>query len=150
MVYTSQDVRRLMTAVARIAAPLVLTLLLLAPLTPLAAQGTGRITGTVTDSSTGRVVSDVQVTVAGVRVGSTTDARGHYVIVGVPAGPRRLEARRIGFVPFAGRMVDVPAGGAITVDLQLREVALTLQAVVTTGLVDPTSGTRVPFTRGPP
>ncbi|MEK6613047.1 MAG: carboxypeptidase regulatory-like domain-containing protein [Gemmatimonadota bacterium] len=148
MVYTPHDARTRLTALARLGVPLVATLLLLTPITPLAAQGTGRITGTVTDSSTGRVVSDVQVTVAGVRVGATTDSRGRYAIVGVPAGPRRLEARRIGYVPFSGRTVDVPAGGAITVDIQLREVALTLQAVVTTGLVDPTSGTRVPFTVG--
>ena len=148
MVFLSNEARRHLTAFVRPGALLLAALLVLAPSTPLAAQGTGRITGTVTDSSSGRPVSDVQVSVSGVRVGATTDAQGRYAIGGVPAGPRRLEARRIGFVPFAGHTVDVPTGGTITYDFRLREVALTLQAIVTTGLVDPTSGPRVPFTVG--
>lgn len=148
MVLDSHDARRRLTAFVRTALPLVAAMFLLTPATPAEAQATGRITGTVTDSSSGRPITDVQVTVAGVRLGANTDSRGHYVILGVPAGPRLLEARRIGYMPFTGRSVDVASGGAITVDFAMREVALTLQAIVTTGLVDPTSGTKVPFTVG--
>jgi len=148
MVFIPDDARTRLTALARIVVPLAATLLLLARVTPLAAQGMGRITGTVTDSATGRPVSDVQVLISGLRLGGTTDVRGQYAIIGVPTGPRLLEARRIGYAPFPGHTVDVPAGGSITYDFQMKELALTLQAVVTTGLVDPTSGTRVPFTVG--
>jgi TonB-dependent SusC/RagA subfamily outer membrane receptor len=44
--------------------------------------------------------------------------------------------------------VNVQDGGTVTVDFKIVAVALSLQAVVTTGVVDPTSGTRVPFTVG--
>ena len=44
--------------------------------------------------------------------------------------------------------VTVEAGGTATVNFRLAAVPLSLQAVVTTGLTDPTSGTRVPFTVG--
>lgn len=148
MAFISHDARRRLTALARIALPLAAAMFLLTPATPVAAQATGRITGTVTDSSSGRPLSDVQVTIAGVRLGAVTDARGRYNLVNVPAGTRNIEARRIGYLPFVARNVTVPATGAVTVDIGLHEVALTLQAIVTTGLVDPTSGTRVPFTVG--
>jgi TonB-linked SusC/RagA family outer membrane protein len=128
----------------------VLAAALLIPLvsTPATAQSTGRITGTVTDSASGRPISDVQVTVGGSRIGAVTDAQGRYSIGGVPAGPRIIDARRIGYVPSPPKTVTVPDGGTVTVDFTMREAALTLQAMVTTGVVDPTSGTRVPFTVG--
>jgi TonB-linked SusC/RagA family outer membrane protein len=59
-----------------------------------------------------------------------------------------VEARRIGYAPSTRRGVAVTAGGAADVRLQLAAAVLNLQAVVTTGVVDPTAGTRVPFTVG--
>jgi TonB-linked SusC/RagA family outer membrane protein len=44
--------------------------------------------------------------------------------------------------------VSVTADATATVNIALMASALTLEAVVTTGVVDPTSGTRVPFTVG--
>lgn len=123
-------------------------LLVLAPIASLAAQGTGRIMGTVTDSSSGRPIGDAQVSIGGSRLGATTDAQGRYSIVNVPAGPRIIDVRRIGYQPSAPRTVTVTEGGTVTANFALREAALNLQAIVTTGVVDPTSGTRVPFTVG--
>ena len=82
------------------------------------------------------------------RAGATTDNQGRYSIVNVPAGPRIIDVRRIGYQPAAPRTVTIPDGGTVTADFRLREAALNLQAIVTTGVVDPTSGTRVPFTVG--
>lgn len=144
----SHDTRVHRTVFGRVAAFFTVLLALLAPLGIAGAQGTGRITGTVTDSISGRELSDVQVSIVGSRIGAVSDARGRFNLIGVPAGARVVEARRIGYQPAVVRGVTVPANGAVTVDFKMREVALTLQAVVTTGLVDPTSGTRVPFTVG--
>ena len=144
----SHNTRVRRTVFGRMAAFFTVLLAMLAPLGIAGAQGTGRITGTVTDSISGRELSDVQISVVGSRIGAVTDARGRYNLVGVPAGVRVVEARRIGYQPAVVRGVTVPANGAVTVNLTMREVALTLQAIVTTGLVDPTSGTRVPFTVG--
>ncbi|MDF1502358.1 SusC/RagA family TonB-linked outer membrane protein [Roseisolibacter sp. H3M3-2] len=114
---------------------------------PLLAQGTGRLTGTVTDSASGRALGQVQVQVAGTRLGTLTDENGRFTFLNVPAGAQTVEGRRLGYVPVT-RRVTITAGAAAEVTLAMRTAALTLQAVVTTGVVDPTSGTRVPFTVG--
>lgn len=113
------------------------------------AQGApGRITGVVTDSSTSRPLGAVRVSVSGTRLGASTDDNGRYVITGVPVGTHTLDARRLGFKPLTRPGVTVNASAATVVDLQLSVVALTLEAMVSTGVVDPTSGRRVPFTVG--
>jgi len=111
------------------------------------AAAAGRITGTVTDSASGRTLSAVQVSVAGSRLGAVTDDAGRYTIVGVPDGTHTLEVRRLGFRALTVPNVRV-AGGAATADIRMSPAPLSLEAVVTTGVVDPTSGTRVPFTVG--
>ena len=120
-------------------------------LVPLLAQGTatgtGRVTGTVTDSASGRALGQVQIQVAGTRLGTLTDEAGRFSVANVPAGAQTVEARRLGYLPVT-RRVTVTAGGTSEVAMAMRTAALTLQAVVTTGVVDPTSGTRVPFSVG--
>src|SRR5688572_18621111 len=110
------------------------------------AQATGRITGTVTDSALGRGLSGAQVTVVGTRLRAETDEQGRYAINGVAAGTYTLEARRIGYRRGGAANVSVSEGGTATADIMMITAPLTLEAVVTTGVVDPTSGTRVPFT----
>lgn len=140
--------RRIVPFAVRVAACL---LILLAPqlASRADAQGTtGRITGVVTDSGTNRPLAGVQVSVAGARLGAATDAAGRYSINSVAAGTHVIEARRLGFRQSSRADVVVTAGSVTTVDLRLTGVPLTLEAVVSTGVVDPTSGTRVPFTVG--
>ena len=113
------------------------------------AQGaTGRITGVVTDSGTHQALAGAQVTVAGGRLGAATDASGRYSITGVAAGTHVIEARRLGFRQSTRSGVVVTENATTTLDLQLASVPLMLEAVVSTGVVDPISGTRVPFTVG--
>ena len=115
---------------------------------PLGAQGTGRITGTATDSASGRPIGNVQISVVGTRLGASTDESGRYTINGVPAGTHTVESRRLGYRPRTVTGVTVTEGATATADFPLSANALVLQSVVTTGVVDPTSGTRVPFTVG--
>jgi TonB-linked SusC/RagA family outer membrane protein len=112
------------------------------------AQGTvGTITGVVTDSSDSRPLPSVQILVAGTRLATMTNDAGRYSITNVPAGRYNVTARRLGYraVTLA---VTVGAGASASQNFRLDPVGLTLEAVVTTGVVDPTSGTRVPFTVG--
>lgn len=130
---------------------LIVPALLLAPLLASLASAqtaTGRVSGTVRDSSSRGGLSDVQVLLSGTRLAARTNSAGQYAINGVPAGSYTLEARRLGYQPSTIQNVSVPEGGTVVVDISLVPAALSLQAVVTTGLVDPTSGTRVPFTVG--
>jgi TonB-linked SusC/RagA family outer membrane protein len=129
-------------------APSGVLLLALALLLPADAIAQGRITGTVRDSAGGRGLPETQVTVTGTRFRGVTDADGNYTIGSVPAGTHTVEARRIGYRRAATQTVTVTDGGTATANFTLILAPLTLEAVVTTGVVDPTSGTRVPFTVG--
>jgi TonB-linked SusC/RagA family outer membrane protein len=149
------ECRKPRSAVHRLAAPAARTIVVLSALLlalaaagTAAAQGTGRITGTVTDSTAGRPLGSVAVTVAGTRLGATSDESGRYTILNVPAGTHTLEARRLGYRPTTRPLVNVTDGGTTTADFRMSAAPLSLEAVVTTGVVDPTAGTRVPFTVG--
>jgi len=120
--------------------------------TPAAAQdpaaATGIIAGTVTDSATGAAISGAQASIVGTTLGAVTGADGRFTITRVPAGTHRLQIRRLGFQMREVAGVVVAAGARVPVDVRLRAAPLQLEAVVSTGVVDPTSGTRVPFTVG--
>jgi TonB-linked SusC/RagA family outer membrane protein len=112
------------------------------------APALGRITGVVLDSASGQPLSSVQVSVAGTRIGAATNESGRFTINGVSAGTHTLETRRVGYRSARLTNVAVTAGGTTDVTIRTSTIALTLEAVITTGVVDPTSGTRVPFTVG--
>ncbi|HEU4632199.1 MAG TPA: SusC/RagA family TonB-linked outer membrane protein [Gemmatimonadaceae bacterium] len=113
-----------------------------------AAQATGQIGGTVTDSSSGTPIVGALVSVMGTTLGASTGADGRYLVTGVPAGTHTVQVRRLGFTPRNVPQVVVTAGQRATVDVRLRPTALQLEAVVTTGVIGPTQNTRVPFTVG--
>jgi TonB-linked SusC/RagA family outer membrane protein len=112
------------------------------------AQGaTGGISGVVSDSSDNRPLSAAQVMIAGTRFRAITNDAGRYTISNVPAGRYTVTARRLGYRAESAP-VNVGTGAIATANFSLVAVGLTLEAVVTTGVVDPTSGTRTPFTVG--
>jgi TonB-linked SusC/RagA family outer membrane protein len=125
----------------------------------LAGAQTGRISGTVTRANSSapgpdtRIsapvpVPDATVTVTGTRLRAITDANGRYTIVDVPAGVHSVDIRRFGYQPRVVANITVTADASTTADVELQTAVLNLEAIVTTGVVDPTSGTRVPFTVG--
>src|SRR5690606_34902623 len=134
--------RALMLGTALMAA-----LLLVFPSTGVA-QDVGQLAGTVSDSSSGQGIPGAQVLVVGTTLGAVTGADGRYTIARVPAGSHSVQVRRVGYSPRTVSGVSVASGATVTVDVALRSAPLQLEAVVTTGVVDPTSGTRVPFTVG--
>ncbi len=110
----------------------------------------GRVSGLVTDSATAQPLASVQITLSSgaTRLLARTTPEGRYTIGNVPAGTYSLEALRLGFRRVARANLVVTAGATLAYDLRMSAAALSLQAVVTTGVVDPASGTRVPFTVG--
>ena len=127
---------------------LALTALLVAiPLTA-RAQDAGRVSGVIIDAGDNRPLTAVQVSVAGTRLAALTNDDGRYTINNVPAGRYTINARRLGYRAASLPDVAVGAGATATANFSLEAIGLTLDAVVTTGVVDPTAGTRVPFTVG--
>lgn len=108
-------------------------LLVVAP-SQASAQATGSIAGTVIDAGNKRPIASVQVTVVGTgaMVGARTNNQGEFRILNVTPGSRIVRARIIGYAPVQ-RTVDVAAGGAATITIELSASALELTAVVTTG-----------------
>ncbi|HEY0931034.1 MAG TPA: TonB-dependent receptor [Gemmatimonas sp.] len=99
---------------------------------PLHAQAPGTIRGVVTDSSTGRPVASVQVSIPGSTRGTVTNDAGTYSLTGVPSGSVTLRLQRIGYTAIS-RTVTLSAGGTATLDVVLSPAATVLTTVVATG-----------------
>jgi TonB-linked SusC/RagA family outer membrane protein len=96
-----------------------------------AQQGTGTVTGHVTDADARRPVPIVQVVVVGTTIGTRTDATGAYRLVNVPAGMATIRYSLIGYRGDT-RQVAVTAGGTTTQDVSLASAPTILAQVVTT------------------
>lgn len=134
------------TPIAVAAAPRVESSGLLARIGALFRMAPGTIRGRVTDAATSEPVGQVQVFVTGTSLGTLTGNDGTYTIQSVPAGLYTVEARRLGYADATRENIVVRDDEVTTVDLVLRITALMLDEVVVTGVADPTSARRVPFT----
>jgi len=106
------------------------TALVVASVAPVQAQA-GVVTGTVTDRS-GQPLGSVQVTMPGVGRSLLTDARGRFVIRGLPAGTYPIQVQRIGYRSET-QQVTIPAMGTVEANFQLSVSAVSLDEVVVTG-----------------
>jgi hypothetical protein len=109
---------------------------------------TAVVAGRVIDTSSGRPIADVVVTLAGVRQAPRpviTDARGRFVFAGLTGGTISLSATRVGYVsasPIA-RAFPVKAGERLT-DLTIRLSPLSsISGTVRDDAGDPVVGVEV-------
>ena len=102
------------------------TLLALALVAPrcATAQGPTHVTGQVQDSSTGRALRDVRITVVGTAAGTVTDVNGHYAL-DVPAGRDSLAFKYLGYKAVVRAV-------APQVDVAMHAQALELDRVLVT------------------
>src|SRR3954454_6459297 len=96
------------------------------------AQAVGRVTGRVTSATGARPLGGVAVVLSGTTRAALTDSAGRFTLAGIPAGSRRLEARRIGFIS-ASQSVNVVAGQSVTADFTLTSSPIELEAVKVVG-----------------
>jgi len=94
-----------------------------------AAQGPGRIVGTVTSS--GRILPGASVSVLGSAQLAVVQPDGTYELVALP-GTYQLQARLIGYAPLT-REVTVGADQTVTVDFELTIAPLQLEGLVVVG-----------------
>lgn len=111
-----------------------LSLVCLALPSALVAQGTGTVEGTIIDAASQRPLSNVQVSIQGTgsTVGALTTPQGTFRIPNVAVGQQTVRARLIGYAATTGT-VQVVAGQIGRVSIELRQSAIELSAVVTTG-----------------
>ena len=105
---------------------------LLAATAPLAAQASGTIKGSVTQSGNGQPLAGVIVTVAGTGDKAVTNTRGAYTIERVAAGQQTVTFRWLGYNPLTVQ-ASVTASGVTTVDAKLEQSPIKLSELTVTG-----------------
>ncbi len=97
------------------------------------------ITGVVRDQATGQPLGSAQVYIAGLELGSLTQANGSYILLNVPAGTHTVSVQQLG---YATQSIDVTvtAGQTVQQDFALTREALQLNEIVVTGTA---AGSRV-------
>src|SRR4029077_640060 len=90
-------------------------------------------------------LDQASVRIVGTSLGATTNAQGRYTIANVSPGIYSVKTIRIGMAPVRKEAVRVTAGATTTVDFVMAERALMLDAVVSTGVTDPVTGKKAPF-----
>ena len=100
-----------------------------------AAQPTGTIAGTVTDSEAGQPLPGVNVLARGTERGTSTGSEGRFVIGSLPVGTYTLHARFVGYRQEA-RQVQVTAGDTARVRFALAPRTVGLEAVEVTARRD--------------
>ena len=93
----------------------------------------GKITGKVTEKSTGDPIPGVNVQLVGMSMGAATDASGEYYILNIPPGTYDVKASIIGYRSVIQTGVEVSVNHTTQVDYQLEETVLELnESVVVT------------------
>ena len=96
------------------------------------AQGTGRISGTVSDKKTGETLIGVSVKLAGTTKGIGTDVEGKYSLGGLAEGKYSLEISYTGYTTKKITDIEVKANAATTLNVVLDEGGNNLNQVTIT------------------
>ena len=113
--------------------------------TPLSAQTTGTIQGTVRGEDN-QPLEGALVAIEALRVNTLTNANGRYVLANVPVGNHTVSVSILGYSAQTREGVVVAAGQPTVVDMQLRTEVLNLGEIVVTGVTEATVRAKLPFT----
>ncbi len=94
----------------------------------------GRISGRVTDASTGESLPGANVFIEGTTFGVATDRFGGYRIEKIPQGEYTLKARYIGYNEYS-TTVTITSGRTLQQDVELNISAVEIDDVVVQGLL---------------
>ncbi len=94
------------------------------------AQNTGKITGKVTDATTGEPLVGANVLIEGTSYGAATDFDGEYVIMKAPSGVYSIVANYVGYQRTVTKNVQVLNDLTTKLNFQLAQSAIGLNEVV--------------------
>lgn len=80
----------------------------------------GKISGTVVDSTTNEPLVGANVIIVGTNMGAATDFNGKYFIINVPSGTYSLSASEIGYTKVVQQDVIVNIDRTTNIDFNLR------------------------------
>ncbi len=87
---------------------------------------TGKISGRITEASTGDALPFVNIIVMGTNLGAASDIDGYYSILNIPPGTYEVKASAIGYNSVTVQNVRVSIDLTTNVDIQLSETTLEL------------------------
>lgn len=99
------------------------------------AQNTGRITGRITDSSTGEDLPGANIILVGTNYGVSSDRQGRYKIEKVPLGSYTLKVSYIGYEDFTTPITLTNVNYTVNVDVKLTMTAVPIKEIVVSGLL---------------
>ncbi|OKS84603.1 hypothetical protein RG47T_0035 [Mucilaginibacter polytrichastri] len=102
-------------------------------------NGNGKITGKITDKSTTRPIPGVTITVPDLKVSTSTDENGQYLLKGLPNGQYLIQVSMVG---YASETKVVDLGNTYAVDFKLSASNYELSDVVVTALGNTTTRKR--------
>ena len=105
----------------------------------------GRITGKVTDKTTDEPLPGVTITIPDLKIATSTDASGVYILKGLPNGEYLIQVSAVG---YASETKVVDLGNTYSVDFKLSTSNYELSDVVVTALGNTTTSKRatIPIT----
>lgn len=109
----------------------------------------GHVKGTVTDVSTGKPLSEVEVSIEGTPLKSISDANGIYEIPFIEGdGTYTVKASLFGYDPYASASeISIPDGKLTTYDIAMTPVAeMNLSGTIADSLGNPLKDTRILLT----
>ena len=102
---------------------------------PIFAQNNGRISGKITDASTGEDLPFANIAIEGTNFGSVSDRFGYYQISGVPFGNYTLIVRYVGYENYSSNIVLDNANNPTTVDIKINATGYEIEEVVVGGVL---------------
>ncbi len=97
------------------------------------AQGTGKLIGRVTDSSTGSGISGVAVQIPALKRGANTGDDGRFVLDLVPTGTYQVRLSHIGYTGVTREGIVIKLGQETRLDLKLKPEVLQGQEISVSG-----------------
>ena len=91
-----------------------------------AGQTHGKIIGRVIDAEAGDLLPSVNITLNNSTLGSSTNFKGEYFILGVPVGSHEITVSFIGYTSVKVTDIWVSAGLSTSVDVELKQTTLQL------------------------
>jgi len=115
---------------------------------PVQAQQTGSLVVTVTDRMTESPMDGAQITIHGTPrpVGGLTNAQGRMLFPALPVGTYTVSVTYLGYSEVRRQDVQVQDGEATVLNIDMETSVLSLEELVVSATVDPTSGIKLPFT----
>jgi len=96
------------------------------------AQNRSRISGTVRDASTGNPLYGANVIIPQLGMGAATNEEGQFMVINVPVGTYKVQARMIGYETLILTEVMVSANRMTRVEFDLKQTVIEGQAVEVT------------------